>query len=248
MEKDIPLKIEALSGKGNDRCHINSAKEIESIFNSIARKGSRVALYYGNAHDFILTTVLFVDNTGLYLEQSTNDQDNQRIIQSKKLIFVGSHSQIKVQFSANHVSSVVHQGYPAFNLPLPSSIYRFQRREYYRLSTPTDAPLRCNIATGNLPATRSCGLTIMDISGGGVGLICAETDTALSIGETYNCQFELPNVGTIKGIIEVKNLALLTAPSGQTYKHAGCEFKKLDGQSVILLQRYVTNMQRTKKT
>lgn len=247
MKKDIPLKIEILSGSEDDRCRINSAKEIEAILQHIARKGSRVALYFGNSNEFILTTLLFADNTGLYLEQSPNNQDNQRIIASNKLVFVGSHSQVKVQFPADHVSSVAYQGHPAFQLPLPNSIYRLQRREYYRLTAPSDASLRCDIATKDLPAKRPCALTIMDISGGGVGLICADTDTSLSAGETYHCQFDLPDAGTIKGTLEVKNLTLLALPSGHVYKHAGCEFKKLDGQSTVLLQRYITNMQRKHK-
>lgn len=248
MGKDILLKIEFLSGKEDDRCRINSAIEIESILHQIAQKKSRVALYYGNANDFILTTLLFADKTGLYLEQSPNDQDNQRIVASNKLAFVGSHLQVKVQFFADHASGVIHQGHPAFHLALPGNIYRLQRREYYRLAPPADIPLHCGIATENLPSKQSSGVTIMDISGGGVGLICAETDTTLAAGKTYNCQFDLPGTGTIKGTIEVRNLTSLTLPSGQTCKHAGCEFKKLNGQSTILLQRYVTNMQRKKKT
>lgn len=248
MEKDIPLEIEFLSSSEDDVFRIGSAKEIESILQQIAKKGTRVALYYDNENDFILTTLLFVNSNGLYLEQSPNEQDNQRIIESDKLVFVSSHFQVKVQFSVNHANKVVHQGYPAFNLPFPSSIYRLQRREYYRLAALNDAPLRCDIATVNSSAKRLSGLTIVDISGGGLGLICTESDTVLSVGETYNCQFNLPGLGTIKGTIIVRSFTLTTSPPGHTCKHAGCEFKNLDGQSTILLQRYVTNMQRKKKS
>lgn len=247
MAKDIPLKIEIFSSGEDDKHRLASAKEIEFVLRHIAEKGVRVALYYGDANDFILTTLLDVDNEGLWLEQSPNDSDNRRIAESNKLVFVSSHLQVKVQFTARQVSAVVHQGYPAFHLPLPDSIYRLQRREYYRLMAPVTEPLRCVIATERTPKRRPLEFIIMDISGGGVGLTCAETDTELVPGESYpNCRVDLPEVGTISGTIEVKTLALLTSASGHIHKRAGCEFRNLDGQSTILLQRYVTNMQRAK--
>lgn len=248
MEKDIPLKIEILSGGENDRHRIISAKEIEFILHCIAMKKSRVALYYGNENDFILTTLLGVDSTGLWLEKSPNDADNRRIAGSGRLVFVGSHSQVKIQFTANRVSDAEYRGYPAFYLRLPESIYRLQRREYYRLTTPISDPLRCIIATGKSPAVQPREVTIMDISVGGVGLTCAETDAELVPGLSYpDCRINLPEAGAISGTIEVRNLVLLTSASGHTHKRAGCEFKNLDSQSVMLIQRYVTNMQRRRK-
>jgi len=248
MEKDISLKIEFLSTEEDDRCRINSAKEIASILHSIAKNRSRIALYYGNEYEFILTTALHLDSTGLYLEQSPYNRENQRIIESNKLVFVGSHTQVKIQFPVSHINSVVYLNQPAFNIPLPNSIYRLQRREYYRLAPPPGAPLRCNLASEDLSAKRLRELTIVDISGGGIGLTYAETDNSFSVGDIYYCQIDLPDTGMIKGRIEIKSLASLTSSSGQPYKYAGCEFKNLDGQSAPLLQRYVTDVQRAAKS
>lgn len=247
MEKSIPLKIEIFSSEEDDKHRITSAKEIEFILHKIAERQSRAALYYGDTNDFVLLTLLGVDNKGLWLEQSPNGVDNRRVLESKKLVFVGSHQQVKIQFTAHQASGVEYRGYPAFYIPLPDHIYRLQRREYYRLSTPTTAPLRCIIPGGRSPSRKPHELTIMDISGGGIGLTCAETDVELVPGETYpDCRIELPEVGTIKGTIEVRNLIVLTSPAGRTHKRAGCAFKDIDGQSTIMLQRYITDMQRAR--
>lgn len=247
MEKDISLKIEILSKEQADTLRISSPNEIKFVMHYIAEKGNRVALYYGNENDFILTTLLAVDDTGLWLEQSTTDSDNKRVAQSNGLIFVSSYSQIKVQFTAKQISSMVYQGHPAFYLPLPNNLYRLQRREFYRLTTPVVNPLHCIIAGGSSPNKQPRDYIIMDVSCGGVGLTCMETDTDLIPGQSYfDCQIELPELGTIRGTIAVKNLVLLPSQSGITQRRAGCEFKNLDGASIILLQRYVTNMQRTK--
>lgn len=247
MEKDIPLKIEIFSGEENEKYRLTSAKEIKFVLRTLAVKGSRVALYYGDAHDFILTTILGVDDTGIWLEQSPNSSDNQLIIKSSKLVFVTSHLQIKIQFASNQVHSAIYENYSAFYLPLPDSLYRLQRREYYRLEMPAHDLLLCVIPADSPNAKQLREFTIMDISCGGVGLICAETDTEIAVGKTYvNCLIDLPEVGKISGTIVVKNLFLFSLESGLTQKHAGCEFKNLDGASTLLLQRYMINMQRTK--
>lgn len=247
MDNEVSLKIETISSAERDNFRLTAAKEIEFILHHIAEKRLRVALYYDNASDFMLTTLLESDERGLLLEQSRNSTENRRILQSKGLILVSSHLQVKVQFTAYQVRAALYQNFPAFYLPLPESIFRLQRREYYRLITPVTDPLRCVVATGKLPEKLPREFTIMDISGGGVALTCAESDTLLSLGKYYSgCQIELPELGMVSGAIEVRTLVELTSLTGLISKRAGCQFSDLDSQSIMLLQRYVTNMQREK--
>lgn len=247
MEKDIPLKIEVLSKEQNEKLRITSPEEIKFVMNYIAEKGNRVALYCSNGSEFILTTLLAVDENGLWLEKSPNEQDNRRITNSERLIFVSSHLQVKVQFVSQPTITKIYKGHPTFHLPWPKSLYRMQRREYYRLTTPVVDPLVCVISQGEKHHENTKQFIIMDVSCGGVGLVCVETDSDLVIGRTYpHCQIELPKVGIIKGAIEVKNIVLLPPRKGITHKRAGCEFKNLDKPSIILLQRYITSMQRIK--
>lgn len=247
MAKDIPLRIEILTSGKDDQYRITAAREIEFVLQNIVKSSSHIALYYSEANDFILTTLLGVDASGLWLEQSQKTQENDRLLKSHKLIFVSAHAQVKVQFVSGQAAAVTYQGQPAFFLPFPHSIYRLQRREYYRLTTPVAAPLLCVIPSDQATKHHLHEVTIMDISGGGVGLTCTEQDAVLVPGHIYkNCKIDLPEVGELTGTIEVKNLVLLSTPTGKTVRRAGCEFKDLDGTSTTLLQRYVTAMQRTK--
>lgn len=247
MEKDIPLKIEILTSGKDDQYRITAAREIEFVLQNIAKDGSRIALYYSDEDDFILTRLLGVDATGLWLEKRPSAKENKRVLDSNKLIFVSSHFQVKVQFTAEHVSVTTYHDQPAFFMRLPKSIHRLQRREYFRLTTPVSDPLLCVIPATETVEHNPHEVTIMDISGGGVGLTCAEQDTVLVPGHTYeNCRIDLLDLGEFNGTIEVKNLVVLSTHAGQTVRRAGCEFKNLDGASTILLQRYVTTMQRAK--
>jgi c-di-GMP-binding flagellar brake protein YcgR len=85
----------------------------------------------------------------------------------------------------------------------------------------------------------------MDISIGGVALVCEQTGVELRPGMVYeHCQIELPGLGTVETAIEVKSAFEITDRSGKVKRRAGCVFVKPDGKTTALLQRYVTQMQR----
>jgi c-di-GMP-binding flagellar brake protein YcgR len=248
MSSHAPLKIELLTRREEEEHGIHSPVEIEHVLRSIAEQGSRMVLYYGDANYFFMTTLLGVDKKGLWLEQSPNPTDNRRTLESDKLILVGTHLQVKVQFTAKKASNVKYQGYPAFYLPLPTCIYRLQRRESFRLTLAPAEYLHCAIPPATPQAEAPREVTVMDISTGGVKLSCAENDVELEEGLVYeNCQISLPEAGKINVTIIVKNLTLIHTKSGQTIKRAGCQFINVDGATNILLQRYINNMQRAAK-
>jgi c-di-GMP-binding flagellar brake protein YcgR len=247
MDKDIPLTIETLSRSQAEALRISSPYEIRCVMNYIAEKGNRVALYYGEDNQAILTTLLAVDADGIWLEQSPSKTANKALSDSNSLVFVSSHSQVKVQFTSHHVSSQMYQSYPAFHLPFPDNLYRLQRREYYRLATPVINPLRCAIIQGATPNQKTRDFIVADISCGGIGLVCKETDSELAPGQPdLDFQLTLPKHGTVNGTLVIRNLVPVTTPTGSTSRRAGCEFGDLDAESRSVLQQYVTAMQRAR--
>jgi len=243
MKKNIPLTIEVLSGKENEEHRIATPKAIASILHAVAEHGNNVALYYGDMQHSMLTLLLNANSSGVWMEQSQTESVNRGILASKKVIFVSSDQQVKVQFSAGHVKEVTYQGDPAFFLPLPESIYRLQRREYFRLPAPPN--FICVIPT-DLDATPLYEAHIVDISGGGIGLDCVEDDPLLTIGRTFtNCKINLPEIGIITVSITVKNQVTVgTRPNRVVRKRAGCEFNNLSNATSNQLQRYISNLQR----
>lgn len=95
------MKYETLSRSEENEHGIISAREIISILKHIAENGTRVALYYLDGSYFVMTTLLGVNDTGLWLEQDTNGQNNKRIIESNNLTLVSTHLNVKVQLSPN---------------------------------------------------------------------------------------------------------------------------------------------------
>lgn len=249
--KEVPLKIELFSDGEDDQFSVRSKREILSILGDIAKDHSRAALYYDEGSCFIPSMVLAVSDQGLWLDVGPMESENQRLLRSGKIIFISSRHQVKIQFVANRIENALFEDCAAFFLPLPESLLRIQRREYFRLTTPVSNPLRC-IIPFSAPAAvieqvfkiLKREVTIMDISGGGVALVCAAHETELQPGKIYtDCLITLPGIGAINTSVKVKNFFEITLRNGQISKRAGCEFIHLNGESTTLLQRYITQLQ-----
>jgi hypothetical protein len=109
---------------------------------------------------------------------------------------------------------------------LAAKLLRLQRRDYYRLVTAETGALNCIIHPVADQAIQQ-EVTVMDISIGGVALVCEQTGVELQPGMVYeHCQIELPGVGTVETSIEVKNAFEITDRSGKVKRRAGCVFVK----------------------
>jgi flagellar brake protein len=244
MYKEIPLTIEHFRGDEENRFLIRSPKEIQLTLHAIAQKKSVAFLYYNNTQRVLKTLLLAADEQGLWLDVGPNEDDNNLILNSDNIVIVTMHQGAKVQIVCQQAEMAVYASHPAFFFPLPGHILRLQRREYFRLPTSADAPLKCIIPPPKVESEQPDEITIMDISVGGIALVCKGQNVKLEAGEIYpDCQIELPAIGTLIATIQVRNLFDITSPSGAVTKHAGCEFVRMDGKMSMLLQRYVGIMQ-----
>lgn len=242
--KEIPLKIELFSNDEENDFLIHDPKEIVAILQAIVQRKSRVALYYNEGNSVVLTMLLAADEQGVWVDAASNELDNRHIERSKRIVFVSTHNQAKVQFVTNNAMMGLYENAPAFGIALPRKLLRLQRRDYYRLVTPESHALKCRIRPVPDKAHIQHDITVMDISIGGLALVCEESGVELKPGMVYeHCQIELPEVGTLDTTIEVKNTFEVTDRSGKVKRRAGCVFLKPDGKTTMLLQRYVAQMQ-----
>ena len=245
MYKEPVLTIEKFRDGEESKFLIKSPKEIQLTLQAIAQKKTNTIIYFDNNERFLKTLLLAANDKGMWLDVGPDHNDNNQIAHTESLTLVTMHNGAKVQFTGNHVQIAVYAGHPAFYFPLPAEIFRVQRRDYFRLSAAAaDTPLKCVIPPVAEKQQHLQEVTIMDISAGGIALVCRENTVRLEAGEIYpDCKIELPGVGILTATIEVRNLFDVNSPSGAVIKHAGCEFKQLDGKMSMLLQRYISMMQ-----
>ncbi|HEU0186948.1 MAG TPA: flagellar brake protein [Gallionellaceae bacterium] len=245
MSREVALTIEKFYNEEEEKFLIYSRKEIQLILHAVARKKNRAILYFDHGKQFIQTMLLAVDHEGIWLDVGPDDVINKYILNSHDMVLVSMHHHAKIQFEGSHIYLVSYAGNPAFYMTLPEKLLRLQRRDYFRLPIPSDTALKCVVPPGPDDEATSSDVTIMDISVGGIALVCKENTTRLEEGKTYpDCRIDLPGIGTLKVTIQVRNMFEVTNKHGVVTKHAGCEFMNLNGQMSMLLQRYIAQMQR----
>ncbi|GAB1235082.1 flagellar brake protein [Ferrigenium sp. UT5] len=242
--KEVPLKIEVVTRDEENDFILHDPKEILAVLRDIAARRSRVALYYNEDNSMVLTLLLAVDETGLWVDAAASPIDNRHIERSRRIVFVSTHNQAKVQWVSTETTQGLFQNMPAFFLPLPRKLLRLQRRNYYRLLNSEPDALKCYIHAHPHPARQRHEMTVLDLSIGGVALVCVANDVQLEVGKRYtDCEIDLPGIGSIHPVIEVRSLFEVTSRSGEVSRRAGCEFYQPDSDTVMKLQRYVAQMQ-----
>jgi len=227
--------------------HISSQREMLSILQSIADQGTRICLYYGNDQDFILTTLLDVNEHGMWLDIGPFSPENKQLLLSDKITFISQYQHAKIQFVVRDIVSDLFENNEAFYMKLPSYLLRIQRREFFRAAIPPTDLVKCIIPVqpenpDDPVIMREASL--VDISGGGIRLLCEGNEATLLPNKTFpNCQILLPDVGTLTVTIEVRSNINFVTPNNEFHKRVGCRFIHLDNQINIPLQRHITRLQ-----
>ena len=250
IQKDISLRIEHFSRGQDIEFRIKSKKEMQFILQDIAEKGTRVALYYDQAHNFILTTLYGANEEGMWLDVGPSAADNKRVLLSEKITVVSLHQHVKVQFEVYDIKTALLEGDETFYLELPEYLLRIQRRDNFRLKIPASTPVKCIIPIKPFDPDKpdepeiTREVSIVDISCGGIGLLCGENETDLLPGGAFqNCLISLPDIGNLRISINVKNNVKFTTQKDLVITRAGCQFGRMDNRMNAMLQSYITHLQ-----
>jgi c-di-GMP-binding flagellar brake protein YcgR len=231
----------------DSRFRVDSDVEIAYILRGLMKSGALVTLYFNGGREFVVSAVLGVETERgfLILDSGANRELNDRLLRSGDVSVVSSQDGVRVQFTGNKVDAVNFEGRLAFRLPMPDSVVKLQRREYYRLPTPVLNPLKCE-----LPAHEGqrAEMAISDISLGGVCLVGERAGSVLEPGTMLeDCRIALPDAGVIHTGMCVRNSYLVTLKNGASSRRTGCEFVKLGAQQEAMLQRYIIRLERERR-
>ena len=234
-------------GADDGRFRVDSRVEIVYILRALMKSNALVTAYFNSGREFVVTAVLQVDNEHgvVILDSGSNRELNERLLQSREVSVVSSQDGVRVQFTSERVTAVSFEGRLAFRLPLPDHVLKLQRREYYRLATPVVHPVKCEIA--RLDGKRF-ELALADISLGGVCLVGQPPGFSFEPGMALEeCRIDLPEVGTIRAGLCVRNSYVVTLKNGVTSHRTGCEFVKLGSQQEATVQRYIIRLERERR-
>ena len=227
----------------HERYLIYSRLEIQRVLNDLSRRPDIITAYFNHGKEYFLTAVLNVlsDREIVVLDYGPDEKQVQRAIDYGRLVCVTKHHNIDIKFTCTALKRARYQGAQALAAPLPESLYRLQRREFFRVTMPSANPVYCQIPQ---PEGEPLALPVADLSVGGVGLLDRGGSLGAQLREVMpDCTMELPGFGTLATGLEVRNIVELPKKDGASRRRIGCAFTGLNMEQSVLLQRYINQVQ-----
>lgn len=226
---------------------VRSRREIIALLRNISERNQLVRMVVNNGADTVVTSILRINESDdtILLDCAPTATMNHRVLESEKLSFETVLDNIRILFSSSQAESRVYENLPAFAVPLPDTIVRLQRREFYRVPTPLTIPVLCTVPVPTEDRPMPIVTTLHNISGGGVSIIDEKKLIDATLGRIYdNCRIDLPIGGAVTLSLQIRNLIELTLTNGKSIHRIGCQFINPSNGSLAAVQKYITKLER----
>jgi flagellar brake protein len=245
FEATQPAPLSALSGRAIDEFRVDHPVEVMSLLRRLVDSAVLVQLSAPGGAAYT-STLWAVDAQGRRVSFDADAAHPQirALVEAGEATAVAYLDAIKLQFDLQGLMLAHGNNASALQAVLPDVLYRFQRREYFRVRTRDSA-----VAHLRHPASRGemLSLRVLDVSVGGCALQLPAEAAPIEPGTS------------IDGVrLELDADTLLVAPlavqhvsggfgSSTRISRLGCSFARLDGTSQRALQRYIDLTQRREK-
>ncbi len=222
--------------------------EIAQILNELAKNKTTLNLSFNYGKDQGLTTVIGIsrDKRFVYIDTSLDPGFNKRLLNSDSITFSKTDG-VKVRWNTKELTEVRLKDGDAFKMVLPTKLYRFQRRDFFRSLTPTIDPVNCYIPYINPvdKAQETLAISLVDISLGGIGTLSEHLFSLIAIEKVFpHCSITLPNYGVIATSLCVKHITETVMLNGSKKFRVGFAFVSLSREQERPVQQYVTQLER----
>jgi c-di-GMP-binding flagellar brake protein YcgR len=229
-----------------ERCTLRNPREVIFQLRGMIKRGDRVTVLFQEGRQSFLSVLLDLSESKglLYIDVGGSNEMNQAFLKSEQSTFTTFVDGVRIQFTAKKGSEVTLNGEKTFAVPIPASMLRLQRREYFRLQLPSTKPYICRIRRGT-PQEKA--LPLHDISVGGVGIHAPQPLDYEPLEKLENCWIDLHDSGVLAVTLEVRYVDPLQSRTGKPFWHLGCRFVNLSPLNETLIQRFMARLEAERK-
>ncbi len=168
-----------------------------------------------------------------------------RLVEADEAVAVAYMDSVKLQFDLHHIVAVHGTQASTLQCALPQSIYRFQRRNAYRVRSGERQAPTARLRHPSIPDMQ-LGLRVLDLSIGGCALWLPKDLPTLQAGTRIaDVVVELDLENRFSATLQLQHVTALG--THDTGVRLGCEWQQLSGQSERVLQRWIDHTQKRRR-
>lgn len=169
----------------------------------------------------------------------------QRLVNADEAVAVAYLDSVKLQFDLNGLLLVRSARACTLQAELPHEIYRFQRRQAYRVRTPEKAQPTARMRHPAIPEM-ALALRVLDVSAGGCALLLPHDVPMLEPGvRLAGVQVELDAETRFAVDLTLHHVTVILP--GEQAVRLGCEWAPIGPNAARALQRYIDQTQKRRR-
>ena len=244
----LPLSIDTLAAAPDrlDDFRLSSSAEVHALLKRLL--DANVALHLSTPQGAVYTTALWALDAArgmLTLSADRGSPQLQRVLEAEEVTVVGYLDSIKVQFELNGMVLVHAAHSSVINGQMPREVFRFQRRNSFRVkplgrSTPT-----ATLAHPMIPDMQ-LALRVLDMSIGGCALFLPDDVPAVTPGVRVNAvRLDLDASTHIRSALVIHHVTSINPESHGV--RLGCELVSMSGEATRALQLFIDQIEKRRR-
>ncbi len=242
-----PASLQQLTGNAADEFAVRHPVELVALLRKLLDESVRVHLSTAEG-DSYTTTVWALDaaQRRLSFSAEASQPSVQALAGASTVCAVTYLDSVKLQFELEHPVLVHGHRASALQCSLPSQLYRFQRREHFRVRTPgSGAPVARLVHPHK--SGLALALRVLDVSIGGCALALPQQVPPLTAGSLLTAvRIELDADARFDATLRLQHVSSGMNGQGRGVR-LGCAFVKLEGAAQRTLQRYIDQTQKRQR-
>lgn len=247
-----PMPLDALSKLpgGLDDFRISAPSEVHSYLKQLCN-GNVLLNLVGSEGTGYMTTVWAVDSARnvVCFSADASDPDLQRVLASHDVVAVGYLDNIKLQFDVSGLVVTRSGKLSALNARIPHEMFRFQRRDAYRVRPlPRSAPV-AHMRRASKP-DEPIELRVLDLSISGCSLLIPQGMSAMEPGTVLEgVHIDLDGSSTMRCNLLLHHVSDIGESQGEAQGslRIGCEMLDVGQDSLRALQRFIDYAQQRRR-
>lgn len=241
-----------LSGSLSPEYRIEGVFAVRAVLRELMARRSLVTLYpEGRVDDALVTRIVHVAPDGVELDASGQPRSRAALRDARFAIGVAFPENVKTQFRLDAMSLAEESALPnpadetvatvtTLQAPIPSEIYRLQRRESFRVRPPADDDVHCvqRVAVG-----RELRHRLIDLSAGGLSIRMAAEETPPAPGRIWR-QSRIETASSLVIPCELIARGVYEDPALEGARRVAFAFHAMPSDVLRRVQMYVIDIEK----